>query len=105
MWTDRFTVEPANGSDSHRPLLKQHELAAILSHGEERVIINDYTFQFGSERYQMQKSSIAPRMRGSQLRGEVRLDGTRAARGEGKYVEIARRPGGARTAQEPSRTA
>src|SRR5881296_2620301 len=93
MWNERFTVEPANGSDSHRPLLKQHELAAILSHVEERVIINDYTFQFGSERYQIQKSSIAPRMRGSQLRVEVRLDGTMAARWEGKYVvDIARCP-------------
>src|SRR5437870_5850300 len=103
MWNERFTVEPANGSDSHRPLLKQHELAAILSHVEERVIINDYTFQFGSERYQIQKSSIAPRMRGSQLRVEVRLDGTMAARWEGKYVEIARCPVRPRAEPEPDR--
>jgi hypothetical protein len=67
------------------------------------VIINDYTFQFGSERYQIQKSSIAPRMRGSQLRVEVRLDGTMAARWEGKYVEIARCPVRPRAEPEPDR--
>ena len=37
MWNQRFTVEPANGSDAHRRLLVGHELAAILSHVEERV--------------------------------------------------------------------
>ncbi len=90
MWNERFTVEPANGSDAHRPLLKQHELAAMLSHVEERVIRNDYTFQFGAEHYQIQKRSIVPRMRGAPLRVEVRLDGTLVARWEGQYVEIAR---------------
>ncbi len=92
MWNERFTVEAANGSDAHRQLLKQQELAAILSHVEERVISNDYTFQFGPEHYQIQKRSIVPRMRGAQLRVEVRLDGTLTARWEGKYVEIARCP-------------
>lgn len=46
VWDKRFTVEPANGSDGHRPLLGHHDLAAILSHVEQRVIVNDYTFQF-----------------------------------------------------------
>ena len=89
LWNQRFTVEPANGSDAHRRLLVEHELAAILSHVEERVITNDYTFQFGAQRYQIQKSSLAPRMRGRRLRVEVRLDGTLAARWEGRYLEIA----------------
>jgi len=105
MWNERFTVEPANGSDAHRPLLKQHELAAMLSHVEERVIRNDYTFQFGAGRYQIQKSSIAPRMRGAPLRVEVRLDGTLAARWEGQYVEIARCPEGRRVKPERARRA
>jgi transposase len=101
LWTQRFTVEPANGSDAHRRLLAQHELAAILSHVEERVITNDYTLQFGPERYQILKSSIAPRMRGTRLRVEVRMDGTMAARWEGKYVEIAPCP--VRACSEPER--
>jgi len=89
LWNQRFTVEPAQASDAHRRLLAEHQLAAILSHVEERVITNDYTFQFGAQRYQIQKNSIAPRMRGSQLRVEVRLEGTLAARWEGRYLEIA----------------
>jgi len=89
LWNQRFTVEAAQGSDAHRPLLAEHRLAAILSHVEERVITNDYTFQFGAQRYQIQKSALAPRMRGRRLRVEMRLDGTLAARWEGRYVEIA----------------
>ena len=92
MWEERFTVEPASGSDAHRPLLQHHHLAAILSHVEERVITNDYTFSFGGERYQILKSWIVPRMRGSRIRVEVRLDGTMAARWERRYVEISRCP-------------
>jgi transposase len=80
LWNQRFTVESANGSDAHRRLLAEPQLAAILSHVEERVITNDHTFQFGAQRYQIQKSSLAPRMRGRRLRVEVRLDGTLAAR-------------------------
>lgn len=100
-WNERFTVEPAHGRDAHRPLLGHHHLAAILSHVQERVIVNDYTFQFGRKRYQILKSSIVPRMRGSQLRVEVRLDGMLAARWEDKYVEIAPCP--VRPRVEPER--
>jgi transposase len=101
LWNERFTVEPAHRSDAHRPLRAEHNLAAILSHVEERVIVKDYTFQFGRERYQIRKSSIVPRMRGSRVRVEVRLDGTMAARWEGKYLEMAPCPG--RPPAEPER--
>lgn len=89
LWDERFTAEPVQASDAHRRLLAGQELAAILSHVEERVIMNDYTFQFGRERYQILKSSIVPRMRGARLRVELRLDGTTAAGWEGKYLQIA----------------
>jgi transposase InsO family protein len=42
-WAARFTVEPANASDAHRPLGREHDLAAILSVVEERVVTNHYT--------------------------------------------------------------
>jgi DNA-binding Lrp family transcriptional regulator len=109
MWNQRFTVEATNRSDAHRPLLARQELAAILSHVEERVITNDYTLAFGGSRYQIVKSSIMPRMRGSRVRVEVRLDGTLAARWEGKYVEITRCQVRPRTkperARQPKRSA
>lgn len=107
LWNRRFTVEPAHGSDAHRPLLGHHHLGAILSQVEEREIANDYTFRFDSERYQILKRSIVPRMRGSRIRVEVRLDGSMAARWEGRYVEIApcavRAPAQPRRAQQPRR--
>lgn len=109
LWEKRFTVEPANHSDAHRPLLGHHDLAAILSHVEERVIVNDYTFAFGRQHYRILKSSIVPRMRGSRLRVEVRLDRTLAARWENRYVGIAacavRPRGEPEQARRPQRTA
>jgi hypothetical protein len=88
-WEERFTVAPANHSDAHRPLRSQHHLAAILSHVEERVIRPDYTFRLGAEHYQIAKSAIVARMRGTRLRVEQRLDGSLAVCWEGRYVEIA----------------
>jgi transposase len=42
LWNGRFTVKPAKGTDAHRPLRGEHDLAAILSHVEERVVAADY---------------------------------------------------------------
>ena len=56
-----------------------------LRHVEERVIRNDYTFPFSPERYQIQKSPIAPtdaggvtagRDRGGALGGPIRGERT-----------------------------
>ncbi len=50
-WEARFTVLPAHPGDAHRPLGRGHDLAAILSVVEERVVSNDYTLQFEKQRY------------------------------------------------------
>ena len=94
-WNERFTVRPAKASDAHRPLLSEHHLAGILSHVEERVIRPDYTFPLGAKHYQIAKSAVVARMRGTRLRVEQRLDGSVAACWEGRYVEIAPCLGGA----------
>src|SRR5690348_3521291 len=41
-WNATLTVEPASAEDAHRPLGKDHDLAAILSHVEQRQVTNDY---------------------------------------------------------------
>ena len=87
-WEQRFTCAAADPSEAHRPLEKQHELAAILSRVEQRVITNDYTFQWGGQRYQILPEAVRRGMRGQRLRVEARLDGTVAARWEGQYLEI-----------------
>ena len=44
-----LAVVPASADDAHRPLEKQHDLAAILSHVESRRVNNDYTIQLDSQ--------------------------------------------------------
>jgi hypothetical protein len=87
-WESKFTVVAACADDAHRPLGKQHNLAAILSEVEQRVITNDYTFRHDAKVFQILRGDVRPRMRGSSLRVEVRRNGEVAARFEDRYVEL-----------------
>ena len=87
-WNERFASPVKDFPNFHRPLTPQLDLSAILSHVEERVIGNDYTFSFGGRRYQIIRSEIQSRMRRQRLRVELRLDGELRARYEGRYVAI-----------------
>ena len=78
----------ADFANHHRPLTPQLDLASILSHVEERVSGNDYTFSFAGRRYQIKRSAIKAGMRRQRLRVELRLDGELKARFEGSYVAI-----------------
>lgn len=90
-WNNRFAVVPACADDAHRPLSSEHDLDAVLSHVDERVITNDYTIRFGGRILQIAREDIRPRMRGGKVRVETRLDGTLAVRSEGRYVSVAER--------------
>ena len=87
-WESKFTVTAACADDAHRPLGKQHNLAAILSEVEQRVITNDYTFRHDAKVFQILRGDVKPRMRGASLRVEVRRNGEVAARFEDRYVEL-----------------
>jgi len=87
-WESKFTVTAACADDAHRSLGKQHDLAAILSEVEQRVITNDYTFRHDNKILQILRGDIRPRMRGSLLRVEVRRNGDIAARFEDRYVQL-----------------
>jgi hypothetical protein len=87
-WNERFASPVADFANHHRLLTPQLDLAAILSHVEERVIGNDYTFSFAGRRYQIERSEIQTGMRRQRLRVELRLDGELRARYEGRYVSI-----------------
>jgi hypothetical protein len=45
-WNQTVTVPPADAADAHRPLGKDHDLTAILSHVEPRQVANDYTVRY-----------------------------------------------------------
>jgi transposase len=87
-WNSHFARPVADFPNQHRALTPQLDLAAILSHVEERVIGNDYTFSFAGRRYQIVRSQVQAGMRRQRLRVELRLDGELKARYQGRYVEI-----------------
>jgi transposase len=90
LWNRRFTVPPANPTDAHRPLGPQHDLAAILSHVESRVVADDYTFRFQAVRYQIAKPQVRPGLRGARIRVEKRLDGKMTIRFRERYLAVSR---------------
>jgi transposase len=87
-WNAHFARPVQDFPNQHRELTPQLDLAAILSHVEERVIGNDYTFSFAGRRYQIMRSQVQAGMRRQRLRVELRLDGELKARYQGRYVEI-----------------
>src|SRR3984893_6686563 len=88
-WCDKaLRVAPASPDDAHRPLEKQHDLAAILSHVESRCVASDYTVQFESKLYQIDRKDICTGLRGAQVRMEKRRDGTVAVRFQERYLTI-----------------
>jgi hypothetical protein len=79
-WNQSFTVLPAGSRDAHRPLGAEHELAAILSQVEERVVTSDYTIRYQGKIYQIARGDIRPGLRGGRVRVEQRLDGSMAVK-------------------------
>ncbi len=88
-WNKTLTVTPASADDAHRPLEKQHDLAAILSHVEQRHVANDYTIQFQSKVYQIDRRTICAGLRGAEVRVEQRRDSSIAVRFRDRYLDVA----------------
>ena len=87
-WNRTLTVVPALADDAHRPLGKEHSLAATLSHVETRQVANDYTLRFANKLFQIQRSEIRAGLRGATVRVEKRLDGTLAVRFQDRYLAV-----------------
>lgn len=87
-WNERFASALTGIVDLHRPLTQHQDLAASLSHVEDRKIINDYTFPFAGRRYQIARKDVKAGMRGHKLRVELRLNGELKGRYEGQYVDL-----------------
>jgi transposase len=89
-WNAQFARPVQEFPNQHRALTPQLDLAAILSHVEERVIANDYTFSFAGRHYQIAREDAQAGMRRQRLRIELRLDGALHARYQGRYLRIGR---------------
>jgi transposase-like protein len=89
-WNQTLTVEPAQVADAHRPLGKEHHLAAILSHVEQRQVMNNHTVRYDGKFYQIDRRDMRAGMRQAMVRVEERLDGSIAVQFQGRYVRVRR---------------
>jgi transposase len=89
-WNQTLAVQPADPADAHRPLGNEHDLAAILSHVEQRQVTNDYTVRYDGKVYQIDRRDVRTGMRKAWVRVEERLDETIAVQFQGRYVRVRR---------------
>lgn len=89
-WNQTIAVIPASLDDAHRPLGKEHSLAASLSYVESRQVDNDYTIQVDHQTWQIARGGIRAGLRGADVRVEVRLDGSMAVRFRDAYLAISK---------------
>ena len=87
-WNQTLAVQPADPADAHRPLGKEHDLAAILSHVEKRQVTNDYTLRYDGKFYKIDRRDIRTGMRKAWVRVEERLDGVIAVQFQGHYMRV-----------------
>ena len=87
-WNERFARPLEGVVNVHRPLTPQIDLASALSHVEQRVIGNDFTFSFAGRRYQIARTDAKNGMRRKSLRIELHLSGALKVRFEGVYAEV-----------------
>ena len=88
-WDKRYTVEPRLHEDAHRSA-EGYDLDAILCEHEQRVVTNDYTFQYQGWRYQIEQRDVVATMRRNKITLELRSDGNIKAHFRGKYIHFYR---------------
>jgi hypothetical protein len=88
-WDRRYARPPMTDIDLHRPA-EGHDLGSILSVQESRVVTNDYTFQHGGWRLQIESRDVDPRMRRNKVIIEQRTDGSVRTRFNDKYIHVVR---------------
>jgi hypothetical protein len=89
----RFGKAARQEGDAHRPLGPGHDVAAVLSVQEARVVANDYTIRFRNRFYQL-LPPVYPGQRGGKVVIELRLDGSMAVRLGGHYLKYRESPAG-----------
>lgn len=87
-WNVKFAREASGKEDLHRPLSEGFELGSALSHVEQRIITNNYTFPYYSKHYQIVREDVQAGMKRQKLRVELWLNGELKARYQGRYVGI-----------------
>jgi len=86
-WNERFTVEPATAADTHRPLYEDVDLQRLFAETEERIVLNDFTFRYKNQCYQIEEAEAEAGMPRTKVTIELRLDGKRRFRWRESYLE------------------
>jgi len=86
-WKERFTVEAREPADAHRPLTPDVDLLRLFAERDERVIREDFTFRYQNVYLQVEEHEAEPRMPGSRVTIEHRLDGSVRYRWQESYLE------------------
>lgn len=86
-WDGRFTVEPREPADAHRPLPEGVDLLRLFAETDERVIREDFTFRYRNAYFQIEAREAEPRMPASRVTIEHRLDGSVRYRWRETYLE------------------
>jgi hypothetical protein len=85
-WETRFTVAPHEATDALRPLADGVDLMQLFAETDERVIREDFTFRYANQHFQIEQSEAEPRMPGSRVTIEHRLDGSTRYRWRNGYL-------------------
>jgi transposase len=87
-WNRTLTVEAAHANDAHRPLGREHNLGAILSHVEQRQVANNYTVRYNGKLDQIDRQDVCVGLRTARVHVEERLDGMLAVRFRDRYLRL-----------------
>ena len=86
-WERRFTVEPADPVDTHRPLPEGVDLQRLFAEEERRVIGADFTFRYNNCFYQINEPEADAAMPKTKITIERRLDGSTHFRWRERYLK------------------
>jgi len=86
-WRERFTVEPKQSRDAHRPLDKL-DLDSVLCRREQRQVTSDYTLSVDGQRWAIRRDQVLPGLRKARVLVEQRLDGSRWVRFRGHHLQL-----------------
>ena len=87
-WEQRFTVEPRQRRNAHRPLGREHRLEQILSVRVARTVAQDHTVRWQGQRWGVPREEVCAGLRGARAEIERRLDGSHWLRFRGRYLSL-----------------
>lgn len=90
-WNRRFSAAPANEANLHRSA-DGYSLPQIFSIQDQRTVANDYTFSLNRQRYQIERRSVMPGLRGGKILVETRLNGQVKAKFRDEYLSLKKLP-------------